>query len=720
MSPRWRILAFGIALAVVISPLANLLWRDRSDGVTLDLLHLVSPWLPESGANRIPEDQALIVAIDEETYRQPPFDRTPQVAWTPQIATVLNALLDAGVKVVGIDTIFNQSLEYVDDLVPASPDAAAVFANYDRDLLRALAKGGRQGRIVMSYAMQGGKTIEPTAAQIAAVGGPTNLRPTNMMIDADGVIRRGLLHTQFSGNPTETQPITSLPLEIFARAGDHKVAFAADGRPLIDGAPLRQTAADSLLINFRPVQQDPPIFSFADLYRCAQQGRLDYFQQHFAGRIVILGTVLDIEDRHLTSKHLVTNPMGRNYAPRCALPVMPGIASAHASAFIPGTYVLATIVDNLQHGNWLQPASDLARLAGLFVISLMTCLAITYGRAIQAISGLIALLVFWGATVLAVFQLNTVLPLIAGLVALAISLVLSLAYRVILIDGVRRQLRRSFSLYLPSAELDRLAAQQQAPTLGGELRPVTILFSDIAGYSSLSEELAPADLVSDLNRYFSRMTEIVQQHGGFVDKFIGDGILAVFGAPLAHTDHAASAVAAALQMVTLCQDDPALTIKGQRFGIRVGVHSGDAIVGNIGSPNRFNYTVVGDSVNLASRLEGVGKRYHTSIIVSEQTRQQAGDQFVFREIDLVRVVGRDHPVRLFTPLSPVAMTSYDEQRWMSALSAWRSGDFKLVSEICEELASRGDKIAGSFATRARHLLLAPPITWDGIVNLSEK
>jgi adenylate cyclase len=216
------------------------------------------------------------------------------------------------------------------------------------------------------------------------------------------------------------------------------------------------------------------------------------------------------------------------------------------------------------------------------------------------------------------------------------------------------------------------------------------------------------------------MTSIVQQHGGFVDKFIGDGILAVFGAPSGDPDHATSAVAAALEMVDACHRESDLTINGQQFGIRIGVHSGDAIVGNIGSPNRFNYTVVGDSVNLASRLEGVGKRYHTTIIVSEQTRQAVGDQFAFRELDLVRVVGRDHPVRLFAPLPADAALAQDDANWRLALSAWRQGDFPRAANICDILAAAGDEIAATFAERAHKFTASPPAIWDGIVNLSEK
>jgi adenylate cyclase len=717
MNRRGRAALFILCLTLLVSAFADQAGRYRTDAWSVDLLHALSIWLPRPSSTA---DRTVIVAIDEQTYQQPPFAGTPAVAWTPQVARVLNALLDGGVKVIGIDTIFNQSLSDVSNLVPALPGAAGILGQYDRDLLQALAKGGRQGRIVMSYARQGGRNVEPTKPQQAAVGRSGNLRPTNMLADPDNVIRRGLLQMPITADDATSQPTATLAVELFARAGDHAVSFTADHQLRIDGQPLNNAPSDSILLNFKPVDQDPPVYSFADLYACALQGNAGYFQQHFSGKTVILGTVLDFEDRHLTSKRFVPTPPGTNDAAPCVYQAQPSQTGVGARASMPGAYILATIIDNLTHSSWLQGVTPLSRLLCLFTLASLICLTVGHGRFFVAVTGSALLTLAWLGLCIGLFQYNLVLPLVTGFIGIALSLTLSLVYRVMLVDRVRRQLRRSFSLYLPSAELDRLASQDQAPVLGGELRSVTILFSDIAGYSSLSEELAPEDLVADLNRYFGRMTEIVQRHGGFVDKFIGDGILAVFGAPLADHDHAFSGVTAALEMIVACHDDPGMTISSKRFGIRIGIHSGDAVVGNIGAPSRFNYTVVGDSVNLASRLEGIGKRYHTTVIVSEQTRHQVGDRIAFRELDLVRVVGRDQPVQLFAPLSTDAAPSHDERRWRTALMAWRRGDFAQALEICAELEAAGDEIAATFATRARQLAKSPPASWDGIINLSEK
>src|SRR5215831_19580643 len=190
------------------------------------------------------------------------------------------------------------------------------------------------------------------------------------------------------------------------------------------------------------------------------------------------------------------------------------------------------------------------------------------------------------------------------------------------------------------------------PALGGEMRDVTIYFSDIADFSSIAEKIPPTELVAAMNEYLSAMTDVIEEHGGFADKYIGDSIVAVFGAPLDDPDHATNAVRAALQCSARLGT---LDRVSREFGgtprQRIGINSGSALLGNIGSRRRFNYTVLGDMVNLASRLEGANKYFGTSIIASEATVALTGAGFVWRELDIVRVQGRSQPVKIFEPLA---------------------------------------------------------------------
>src|SRR6185437_6191908 len=203
----------------------------------------------------------------------------------------------------------------------------------------------------------------------------------------------------------------------------------------------------------------------------------------------------------------------------------------------------------------------------------------------------------------------------------------------------KRFLRRSFSLYLAPAVVDRMIAAERLPDLGGEQRPLTIFFSDLADFTTLSENLSPGDLVRIMNAYLSAMTDIVEAHGGFVDKYIGDAIVAVFGAPHQDADHALHATLTAIECCRrlVALNDDGKSFLGRRLAMRIGLNTGEALVGNIGSRRRFNYTVMGDTVNLASRLQDLNKRYGTTILVSETTAEAVGERIAFEHLGEVQV-----------------------------------------------------------------------------------
>jgi class 3 adenylate cyclase len=225
-----------------------------------------------------------------------------------------------------------------------------------------------------------------------------------------------------------------------------------------------------------------------------------------------------------------------------------------------------------------------------------------------------------------------------------------------------------------------------------------------------------------MNEYLSAMTDIVQEHGGFVDKYIGDGIVAVFGAPAKGTNDAAQAVRAALACsVELDKmNQNAMTSRGQILSHRIGLNSGQALVGNIGSRRRFNYTVMGDSVNLASRLEGANKHFGTSILAAESTVSLTGEIFVWREIDAIRVKGRSTIVRIYEPLGEAGQVDPAQLARMAyyseGLAHWRARDFAAAGQ-CFLLADH-DPPSARFAARAKDLSANPPgVDWEPIEDL---
>jgi adenylate cyclase len=695
LKPSAYLVAGLIAGAVAVA--GNFLFRDRADGLSIDWL----TWLAhETGLEQdadAKDARAIVIAIDEETYRRPPFQGVPQALWTPQLATVLNAVLDGGAKVVGLDAIFSTS-------------ASSVVPNYDKDLLQVLSRGAKEGRIVLGAARHQAKPIAPARAQMMAVGGAQNVRSVNAFEDADGFIRRMPLGFVAPGGFE-----TSFAAEIYRRASGRDLKLDSGG-VTIDGKAIRGVVGNQLTLDFLPTRTLPEIYSFADLFACAEAGNRDYFSQAFAGRTILVGAVLDIEDRKLTSRRLVKSADGGNYAERCVHPVMTELFNGTERDAIPGVYLHATVIDDLFANGGLDMADQSVRLSWLAILALLSGFCVLrFGPRLAALGLAVtsAAWIAWSTYTLVMGAL--VLPLVAGTCVILATAPLIIVYRIGLVERGRRRLRRMFALYLPEPELERLTARDQLPALGGEERSVTILFSDIAGYSGLSESLTPAELVADLNRYFGRMTEIVQGHGGFVDKFIGDGILAVFGAPLAEGNHALAGVRAALDMIAALETDPEMTLNKAPIRIRIGLHTDKVIVGNIGAPSRFNYTVVGDGVNLASRLEGVGKPYHVPIIASGETREAVGDAIRFRELDQVRVVGRDRPVTLYQPLPPDAQI---DPRFATALALWRKGDFAAAASLFGSL--QGDEAAQAFAARAAAYATRPPEGWDGIVNLTQK
>ncbi len=289
---------------------------------------------------------------------------------------------------------------------------------------------------------------------------------------------------------------------------------------------------------------------------------------------------------------------------------------------------------------------------------------------------------------------------------------------------------RSFAHYVPAELVRTLLASGCEATLAGETRTLTVYFSDIAGFTTLAESLTPAALVEHLGVYLDEMTRIVAAAGGTVDKFVGDAIMAFWGAPLDDPDHAARACAAALEsqrrLAALRAESPGTPLAA--LHARVGIATGEVLVGNIGSHARFNYTVMGDVVNLAARLEGLNKLYGSAILVGESVIAAAAERVVARPVDLVRVKGKRRGVVVFEPLAMADEAGAEAARataarFAAALAAYRARDFAAASAAyeAEARARPDDAVAEFLLARSRRLERAPPpAAWDGTHVAEEK
>ncbi|MCP3139553.1 adenylate/guanylate cyclase domain-containing protein [Pyxidicoccus xibeiensis] len=293
-----------------------------------------------------------------------------------------------------------------------------------------------------------------------------------------------------------------------------------------------------------------------------------------------------------------------------------------------------------------------------------------------------------------------------------------------MVSGLRQrdQIKGLFKRYLAPQVVDELIKHPEKAAPGGERKMLTVLFSDLVGFTSMSEQMSPEELVALLNTYFEQATGVLTTHGATLDKFIGDAIMCFWNAPLPQEDHAARACLTALGLVEVVDRlSPVFEAKGlPRLDCRIGINTGQGVAGNIGSSAAQDYTVIGDTVNLASRLEGAAKVYGTRTLVAEETLNAAKGVVLARELDLLRVKGKQQPVRVFE-LVGVAGTPPPPHlaRFAQGLALYRARRF--TEARAAFLASPEDEPSRRFAARCEALLAAPPAEdWDGVLSLDSK
>jgi adenylate cyclase len=712
---RGRDALAALAIAFLAGTVAVLPPFDLLHGWSIDVLTALR-WRVFGNRYDPASSPAVVIALDEESYKTPPFAGSPTVTWTREIGRIVTAVIEGGARVMGIDVVFPTSIEQ--SQIPFGQDTLGVrLQGFDRDFLRAIALAGRAGKLVLGEIQLREQPIRPAWGQLRAVD-QNNVRALNVYGDADEVVRRVPLTFIIDG-----KPVTALAVELAARALAAQPELGAHQGMTLDGYRIPAVVPNTLTINFEGGSQDIPTYSLADLRACLERGDKEFFRRHFDGKVVIFGAVLEAEDRKITSKRFATAPE-RISGERCVLP--PPSTGDFVPRSIPGPYIHATAVNNLIRHDALIETGLLQSGAIAVAFAAVPAFAALMLPPIGAVASFLVLAAVWTVAAVAAFQQTLVLPLLEALFAGFEALFLTIGFRLAVTDKDRRFLRRSFALYLAPAVIEKMMTSSKLPALGGETRDVTMFFSDVEGFSTVAETMAPADLIALMNVYLSAMSDIIEAHGGFVDKYIGDAIVGVFGAPVQDDDHASHAVLAALtcgeRLAELNRTAPAF--RGHALRHRIGLNSGEALVGNIGSGRRFNYTVVGDVVNLASRLEGANKYFATSILASEATVTLTKTAFEWREIDAVRVMGRLQPIRVYEPLARTgresAVQCAQAQTYARGLACWRKGEFASAAELFASIADV-DPPSALFMQRAKSFMLSPPgPDWEPINRLEGK
>jgi adenylate cyclase len=323
---------------------------------------------------------------------------------------------------------------------------------------------------------------------------------------------------------------------------------------------------------------------------------------------------------------------------------------------------------------------------------------------------------------------NVVLPLASGVIAVLLLYAMNMSWGYFVESRTKRQLTGLFGQYVPPELVEEMSRDPENYSMAGRKAELTVLFSDVRGFTTISEGLEPDELARLMNMYLGAMTVVVRKHRGTLDKYIGDAIMAFWGAPVDDPEHARNAVLTGLEMNVALQalNKELLALGWPELKIGVGVNTGPMTVGDMGSPVRQSYTVMGDAVNLGSRLEGITKQYGVGFIAGEGTRELLKKEFVFRELDRVRVKGKAEPIGIYEPVGEEGKVSKEDldeiKLWNQALRLYRAQDWDQAEVNLLNLQRINPRyLYDLYINRVEHLRKEPPgENWDGVTTFETK
>ena len=400
------------------------------------------------------------------------------------------------------------------------------------------------------------------------------------------------------------------------------------------------------------------------------------------------------------------------------------LRSTPVGGVYPGVEIQATMLDNFLAGDFMQAFPATGTYALVVLLSVISALLVLhFSKPLLSVPigcifiGIPVLLAFGG------YMKGFWLPLAVQESGVAASILTALLFNYATEGRQKRFIKGAFKQYLSPAVIDQLIQHPERLKLGGERRTLSIFFSDLQGFTTISEGLTPEGLTQLLNEYLTEMTDIIQNEGGTVDKYEGDAIIAFWNAPLEIPGHAVRAVRAALRcQAKLAEMRPHVKESiGKDMYMRIGLNTGPAVVGNLGSHTRFDYTMLGDSVNLAARLEGANKAFGTYNMISDSTRKMIGDGFAVRELARLAVVGRKEPVTVYEPMFK---EEYDRRHtvletFTKGLYKFYNGEFDQAIQALEKISDI-DTAAAAYLAKCHLLVHERPENWQGVWIMTSK
>jgi len=559
----------------------------------------------------------------------------------------------------------------------------------------------------------------------------------NVIKDRDDVVRRYVPMFDVYGNLTPSLAVATVnaadgrpPRELAGIAEDSFVLQSKLGQRFIPKAD-----ASSFYINYYgPVNTiryvdftqaiDTEEFQTKEEMEFGEE--LNLFDENtasiFRNKIVLVGsTMAEERDYHKTP---IANP-----------------ADPALRTDMHGVEIHATVIQNLLNGDHLS-AVDL-NLESLFILFLavITFYGVLALRSVKAsmvwlveIAAAGAVIALIGVIIFVSLLVFTNSNLILGMVNPSLAIVFSYVGTIVFTYLSERQqkalIKGVFSHYVSPSVVNELISNPEKARLGGDKRELTVFFSDVVSFTTISEQLTPEELVELLNEYLDEMTEIIIKYNGTLDKYEGDAIMAFWGAPIPQKEHALRACLTALDMQDRLRQLRIRWKKEKRpaLEVRIGINTGPMIAGNMGGKKRFDYTVIGDSVNLASRLEGANKQYHSSIMISEFTYTHVKNKLLVRELDLIQVKGKNEPVRVYELLGTLQKELSEEQRqsmemYSEGLQLYRQRKWDESIAYMQQAASLDPECypAQIYIQRSGlYKLNPPPSDWNGVFIMTTK
>lgn len=616
-----------------------------------------------------PDSSILIVAIDDAS-----ITRTGRWPWDRSVhADLIRKLSNGGARVIGYDVNFPepQDAENDNDLASAIIDAGNVVLPTELKLIR--------GPFDLTYDQERTLKSISTIASAAKRTGHSNTPP-----DEDGVVRRIPVRVE--------DPDGGGVVHAFG----YEIAKLAD--PSVDVSEAPRDRFDQVIIHY----PGSP-FTTYEMVSAADLLQGDVNPTIAQGKAVFVGsTAPDLHDEQLVPTSMGT-PM-------------------------PGVEVHASLANTLLTRDWLRPAPTWLSILILLAIGLILGLLTPLVRARWSVLGVLLIWFAILATAFMAFDQGTIVDIVWPTIVLVFAYAGVTLERRITAEYERRKLKTLFSRYVTPSIVDTILDDPSKLNLGGERKRMTVFFSDIRGFTSLSEAIEPEELVTHLNTYLDRMTDIVFEHEGVLDKYIGDAVMAFWNAPFDQNDHALRAVKNALDMRESLRKMNADKVFGKHeFKVGMGINTGDMIVGNTGGKVHTDYTVLGDSVNLASRLESLTKEYGVGILTSQSTVDELDGKVLVRKLDKVAVKGKKEPVTIYevvTLMDKATMEQKESVRaFETALDDYFARRFEEAAEKCQAILAKKpeDKSVKTLCERAEAFAKHPPTDdWDGRWVYSKK